>query len=119
MGEIVGPAGFFLLVYGIVYLYVRKKERMELLRRGLDPNTFRPIEKTKLNLKYGLILCAIGFGMLIAKILIVAQIMEPQEGYLSMIFIFGGASLLIYYFWEKKLASEKEKLPNDESQSNL
>lgn len=77
---------------------------MSLLDKGLDGDFF---EKGKtpqkiLNLKYGLLAIALGGGILIARIFEFYGIMK-EEGYFAMIFLFGGISLVIYYFLEKKM----------------
>ncbi|MFZ4741314.1 MAG: hypothetical protein HXX18_05555 [Bacteroidetes bacterium] len=104
MEDIFVPISIFAMVFGIVYLGIRKKERMELIRRGLDGDYF---DKNKtpnkaLNLKYGLLSISIGAGILIARALEYYGCMH-EEGYFAMIFLLGGISLVVYYFLEKKL----------------
>jgi hypothetical protein len=94
----------FGFIYNVIYLHIRKKERMALLEKGLDGDYF---DKNKLpnksfNLKYGLLAIAVGAGILIARIFEFYGIMYEQ-GYFAMIFLLGGISLVTYYFMEKKL----------------
>ncbi|MEI6697093.1 MAG: DUF6249 domain-containing protein [Bacteroidota bacterium] len=104
MEDIFVPMSVFAMILGIVYLGIRKKERMALLERGLEGDYF---DKNKLpqkasNLKYGLLSIAIGAGILIARVFEYYGCMH-EEGYFAMIFLLGGISLVVYYFLEKKL----------------
>ncbi len=94
----------FGFVFGIIYLHIRKKERMAIMERGLEGDYFEKnkINNKAFNLKYGLLAIAIGAGILIARIFEFYGIMHEQ-GYFAMIFLFGGISLVSYYFLEKKL----------------
>jgi hypothetical protein len=94
----------FGMVFGIVYLSIRKKERMALLEKGLDGDFFEKnkSQKKALNLKYGLLSIAVGAAIIIARILEFYGCMN-KEGYFAMIFLLGGISLILYYFLEKKL----------------
>jgi len=40
------PISFFALVLGIVYLAIRKKERMAMIEKGIDPSIFVTQKKT-------------------------------------------------------------------------
>ncbi|MCX6230184.1 MAG: hypothetical protein NTZ33_01455 [Bacteroidetes bacterium] len=104
MEDIFVPLSMFGMVLGIVYLSIRKKERMALLQKGLEGDYFDKNKPTKkaLNLKYGLLSLAVGAGILIARIFEYYGCMH-QEGYFAMIFLLGGISLILYYFLEKKL----------------
>ena|ERR1035437_2500970 len=109
------PLGVFAMVYGIVRLGIRKKERLMLIQAGLDPATFDKSEKTSLStVKLGMLLIAVGLGILIANIIVKFGVMDRDATVFSLVFLFGGSSLLISYFLEKKqlkdqLAAEKEK----------
>ena len=50
------PISFFALVLGIVYLTIRKKERMVMIEKGVDPSTFVTKEWSFPSLKWGLFL---------------------------------------------------------------
>lgn len=109
------PLGVFAMVYGIVRLSIRKKERLMLIQAGLDPATFDKSEKTTLStVKLGMLLVAVGLGILIANIIVRFGVMDRDATVFSLVFLFGGISLLISYFLEKKqlkdqLTDEKEK----------
>lgn len=94
----------FGFVFGVIYIHNRRKERMSLLDRGLSGDYFDKAKTPQkiLNLKYGLLLIALGSGILIARIFEYYGIMK-EEGYFAMIFLLGGICLVIYYFLEKKM----------------
>ncbi|MCD4677084.1 MAG: hypothetical protein K8S18_13980 [Desulfobacula sp.] len=97
------PISFFLLVYGIIHLYVRRKERLSLIEKGADASIFYSNKRIDPSLKYGLLLIGVGVGMLIGNFLSKTEAFNQAEelAYFSMVFLFGGISLLIYYFINK------------------
>lgn len=110
MEGILVSLGFFGMVYGIVRLGIRKKERLMLIQAGLDPATFDKSEKTSLStVKLGMLLVAVGLGILIANIIVKFGVMDRDATVFSLVFLFGGISLLVSYFLEKKQL--KEQLP--------
>jgi hypothetical protein len=110
MEGILVSLGFFAMVYGIVRLSIRKKERLMLIQAGLDPATFDKNEKTSLStVKLGMLLVAVGLGILIANIIVRFGVMDRDATVFSLVFLFGGISLLVSYFLEKKQL--KEQLP--------
>jgi len=99
--------GFFAMVYGIVRLGVNKKEHLMLIQAGLDPATFEKNKKPALSTaKLGMLLVAVGVGILLANIIVKFNWMDRDAAYFSLVFIFGGASLLISYFMERKQIAE-------------
>ncbi len=92
-------------ILGIVYLSNRKKERMSVIERGLDPEKYL-CNKTssELSLKYGLLLIGVALGILIGNVLSVTESFAdvPEAAYFSMIFLFGGLALVISHFLVKK-----------------
>jgi hypothetical protein len=97
------PLGFFAMVVAIVYLRQRKLERFLIIEKGLDPamfETHRPFNTR--SLKWGIMLVGLGLGMLIANILARTVYFRVEEAYFSMLFLFGGSSLLIYYFIDRR-----------------
>ncbi len=98
-------------ILGIVYLSNRKKERMAIIERGLDPKKYLDNKTSRdLSLKYGLLLIGVALGILIGNILSVTEsfIDVPEAAYFSMIFLFGGLALVINHFLAKKQANEIE-----------
>jgi len=104
MESVFTSAIVFGMIFGIVYLGIRRKERMALMERGLDGDYFdkNKLPNKALNLKYGLLAIAVGAGILIARVFEYYGCMH-EEGYFAMIFLLGGISLVVYYFSEKKL----------------
>lgn len=104
------PLGFFAMVVAIVYLRQQKHERLLLIEKGMDPKSFdRPLHPTR-SLKWGIVLLGLGLGMLIANAMARTVYFKPEEAYFAMLFLFGGASLLLFYFidFRRKRAQEKE-----------
>jgi len=96
-------------IVAIVYLSIRKKERMAMLEKGVDASVFfTPKKRDSYALKYGLLLIGVALGILIGNILAVtsAFMYEKEAAYFSMIFLFGGLALVIYYFMAKKMVDD-------------
>ena len=109
MHGILVPISFFAMILGLVlgfqYLKSRNKERMALIEKGVDASIFAPVKKkNNINsLKYGLFFIGIAAGILFGNILYESTILIKEVAYFSMIFLFGGISLIISFFAEKKL----------------
>ena len=90
-------------IYGIVYLVIRKKERMAFLEKGVDmSNTEIKKQTTAASLKYGLLLIGIAVGLLLGDVLSCTTELQEEVAYFSMVFIFGGLALVIFHFIDKK-----------------
>lgn len=100
------PLGLFAMVYGIVYLSVRKKERLALIESGQDAKIFNKESNVALSLKFSLLLIGLGVGALVGYILEESTTMEEGISYFSMILVFGGIGLLVYYLMGKKKVKE-------------
>ena len=100
------PLGLFAMIYGIVYLSVRRKERMALIESGQDAKIFNTESNVALSLKFSLLLIGLGVGALLGYILEETTAMQEGISYFSMILIFGGIGLLVYYFLARKKAKE-------------
>ena len=105
------PLGAFAMVFGLRYL--SNKERMAMIERGITPvepqrRTSRPLQ----SLKWGLIVCAVGVGLLLAFYLTNYVLMTPDDKsaaiYFGLIAICGGLGLVISYTFEKR-HEEKER----------
>ena len=98
-------------IVAMVYLGIRKKERMSMLEKGVDASVFfTPKKRNSYALKYGLLLIGVALGILIGNILATtsAFMYEKEAAYFSMIFLFGGLALVIYYFMAKKMVNDKD-----------
>ncbi len=101
------PLGFFLMVFGIIYLY--KKENLAMIEKGMNPKNQpdRPVPYK--NLKWGLLLVGSGLGLLIAFML--DQYILPENRsyhddsiafiYFALLAIGGGLGLIRSYSVEK------------------
>jgi len=98
---------FFATVYGIFHLYVRRKERLALIDKGLTASIFNAEANVSPSLKWGIFLIGIAVGFLLGEILIQTTRMEEGIAYLSMIFLFGGIGLVTYYFIARKHKREE------------
>lgn len=102
--EILVPLGFFAMVLAIVYLGIRKKERMALIEKGADASTFVKKSSGNSSLKWGLLLVGVALGMLIGNWLAETSSFQGEEevAYFSMVFLFGGIALVVNYFLNKR-----------------
>ena len=91
----------FGFIYAIVYLGVRRKERMALLEKGTDPSVFHQFKPGMAGMRYGLLLIGVAVGILAGNILDATTVLEEEVSYFSMIFLFGGMALVISYLLEK------------------
>jgi hypothetical protein len=107
------PLAFFASIVLIVYIYYtnRNKERMALIEKGLDASIFRsPQSGGLLTIKFAFLFIGIGIGILVGNILETTTRLNEEVAYFSMIFLFGGASLIIFHLLQNKLTkTEKEE----------
>lgn len=114
MEGIIIPMSFFAFILGLVYLQSRKKERMAMIERGMDVSSLENKKPTKVSyasLKYGMLLVGVGFGLLIANVMVNNRIMEEEVAYFSLTFLFGGIALVANYFISRRMV-EQEKFEN-------
>lgn len=110
------PLAFFALIFGIIY--IRNRENMALIERGINPRISDNRPRHFVNLKWGLLLWGAGLGLLIAYFVDIntrhlvathGKHHENEAVYFSLIAIGGGLGLVISYFIEKKHWADKEK----------
>ncbi|WP_454804171.1 DUF6249 domain-containing protein [Mucilaginibacter phyllosphaerae] len=98
------PLGFFAMVFGI--FYIRNRERMAMIERGMDPRAYKAQPAPYQNLKWGLLFIGAGLGLFLAYLLdytVFAKTQEENEAiYFGLIAIFGGLGLVLSYRIEKK-----------------
>jgi hypothetical protein len=99
-------AVIFATFYGIIKLFVRKKERLAMIEKGNNVPEMKSDEFSFSTLKFGIFFTGIGLGVLVANILIVTTSLDKEVAYFAMIFLFGGISLVIAHLFERK-KSEK------------
>ena len=103
-------AGFFAMVFGIVYL--RTRQNLAMIEKGMNPKQFANRPVPYLNLKWGLLLIGSGLGLLIAYIADMSvTVIDGEENptlYFALIAIFGGLGLIASYRIEKKELLDSE-----------
>jgi uncharacterized membrane protein YjfL (UPF0719 family) len=95
--EVIVPISVFAMVFGIVYMGVRHKERMALIRTGGNASSLDTKGNILGSLKWGMIFIGIGLGIIVGKIISSSTSMEEEAAFFSMICLFGGIALMIYY----------------------
>lgn len=105
-GEIFIPITFFASIVLIVYLILRRKERISLIEKGQSATIFETRKNVPQALKWGMLLIGIGVGIVIGRILTLYTAMGEEESFFSMVFLCGGISLVLFHFiarrFEKK-----------------
>jgi hypothetical protein len=96
--EFLIPIAFFAMVFGIVYILVRRKERLTMIEKGADASLFQSKSFVPAELKWGLLLTGIGVGIIMGRIFTTYSQLGEEASYFSMICLFGGLSLVIYHF---------------------
>src|SRR5215471_198493 len=113
------PLGFFMLIFGIVYMY--KRENLAMIEKGMNPKdkdrTYRPAPYT--NLKWGQLLVGAGAGLLLAFLLNEYVLIHSDKYgvyrdhnpaiYFALIAIGGGVGLITSYRIEKKELLDKKQ----------
>jgi F0F1-type ATP synthase membrane subunit c/vacuolar-type H+-ATPase subunit K len=112
MEGLVGFIAFFATVFGLYYVHIttRNKERMALIDKGADASLFNTGKEgqaslfnwNKLTLKIGMLFMGVGLGIIAGSILESMQVMPDGPDYVSMVFLFGGLSLVLFYLIDRK-----------------
>jgi len=110
-GEALIPIAFFAASIIIIYLFLRRKERLALIEKGKSANIFETKKNTPTVLKWGMLFIGIGVGIIIGKILTLYTAMGEEESFFSMIFLCGGIALVIYHLVERDM--KKKNPPAD------
>ena len=106
--EILIPLGFFLLVFAMLFIYIRARnaERLALIEKGADASMFTSGRERKAGkfvlLKIGLFFIGGSVGVL-AGYFVSAAGMADAPAYLSMIFMFAGLGLVASYPISKRM----------------
>jgi hypothetical protein len=112
METLIGFIAFFATVFGIMYVFytTRNKERLTLIEKGADASLFNTGKESRISfswskftLKVGMLSMGIAIGIIIAALLASANILDEDALYPSMIFFFGGLSLVIFYLIDRKI----------------
>ena len=110
MNEVMIPITFFATVFGIFYLYytTRNRERLALIEKGADASIFKEEKNMRGSLKFGMLFVGVSLGIIVGSIVEALTRLEEPVAYFSMIFFFGGLSLIIFYFLEKGLRRSEQ-----------
>lgn len=111
MPEVIIPVILFLTL-GTVIIFLRKysnDERMAMIDKGLNLGEFKgkDVNPTFYTLRFGLLLIGLGLGIICGGIL-QPMFPEPEVGYFSFIFMFGGFGLIVAYILENKKREENQ-----------
>ncbi|MEN8124432.1 MAG: DUF6249 domain-containing protein [Bacteroidota bacterium] len=102
----------FSSIFGIFFVWIttRNKERMALIEKGADASLFATKKKnfSNITLKLGMLAVGIGIGLLMGSLLNEYTNLAEPVAYFSMIFLFGGISLVVNAMIEKKDKIEVE-----------
>jgi hypothetical protein len=109
MADVIVPVSVFAMVFGIIYIINRRKERMYMIDKGLSPESFKSEYRSLTSLKWGLFLVGLGIGLIIANRLVESGTMNEEAAYFSMIFLFGGLALVVSFFLGKNKTAGGEK----------
>jgi len=101
--DLIIPVSLFAMIYGIVYIIVRRKERLAMIEKGVDSSIFGKDSKSTGSLKWGLLFVGIGIGILLGKVFAAYSCLGEEASMFSMICLFGGLSLLVYHFIERAM----------------
>jgi F0F1-type ATP synthase membrane subunit c/vacuolar-type H+-ATPase subunit K len=112
MEPLIAFIAFFAMVFGIMYLHytTRNRERMALIDKGADASLFNTGKEgqrssfswSKFTLKFGMLFMGIGVGIIAGAFLESLNIMPDEPSYVSMVFLFGGLSLVLFYVIDRK-----------------
>ena len=112
--EILIPISFFLMIFGIVYLFftTRNKERLALIEKGADASIFTTRSSISfwrtVILNLSLLLTAIGLGIFFASILHNYLGVNEDVAYPGTIFLMAGLGLFSGFFLTKRLENQLE-----------
>jgi hypothetical protein len=100
--ELIAPITAFAMIFGIVYIALRHKERMTLIRTGGNAANLNSKTDALGSLKWGMIFVGIGIGIIVGKIVAAYTGIEAEAAFFSMICLFGGLALMIFYIIARK-----------------
>ena len=92
-------------IFGMVYIHymTRHRERLAMMEKGLDPSELSQRKDARwISLKYGMLLIGVAVGMLVGNIVYETYDLSNIVSYLSMTFLCGGLSLVLYFIIEGK-----------------
>ena len=111
MEPVIVFVALFAAMFGVAYIYytTRNKERMALIDKGADASLFntgkegkRTFSWSKFTLKIGMLSMGIALGIIIAALIAKTGVLDEEALYTSLIFFFGGLSLVLFYIIDRK-----------------
>ena len=106
--EVIVPISVFAMIFGIVYTALRHKERMMLIKTGGQASSLETKGNILGSLKWGMIFIGIGLGIIIGKIVASNTSMEEEAAFFSMICLFGGSALMLYYIFANRMKDSEK-----------
>jgi len=100
--DVLMAAVVFSAIYGVIRLVVHRKERLIMIEKGTNMPEIKNEGLSFSSLKFGIFFIGIGLGVLAANILSVTTKLDTEVAYFSMVFLFGGLSLVIHHLIEGK-----------------
>jgi len=100
MDDVLVPLGFFAFIIMIVYLSQRHKQKKMLISMGqpIDLLDKKDFSNSLNSLKFGLVSVSLALGIFAGHVLSIYTDLLEEAAYFSMIFLFGGIALLVFYF---------------------
>jgi amino acid transporter len=102
------PLSLFAMVFGLVYM--KSRENLAMIEKGLNPKQFANRPAPYRNLKYGLLLVGSGIGLALAYF-ITQYLLHDEENptlWFALTSIGGGIGLIYSYKIEKKEVLDKQ-----------
>ena len=97
-------------IFGILYVFLmtRYKERMAMIEKNIGASLFESKDNSiSPTLKFGMLFVGIALGILMASWVHANSDLSMGISLLSMIFLFGGISLILNFIIERKLRNKE------------
>jgi len=97
--------------FGIIYVFLmtRYRERMAMIEKNVDASLFvSKGNSMSPTLKFGMLFVGIALGILAAEVIHEISDLSHGISILSMIFLFGGISLILNFIIERKLSDKNQ-----------
>ena len=97
------PIVFLISIAVVLYAFIqsRHRERMAMIEKGFDASLLQSDVRNRTGkfgaLKIGIAAIGVGLGLLVGGVLDRLTNLEEPVAYFSMIMLFGGVGLIIYY----------------------
>jgi len=98
--------GAFAMLY--FSIKARHAERLALIEKGITASIFDQKKSAFPTLKFALLFAGIGIGLLVGSLLDHYTTLNATVGYFSMVLIFGGIGLFVYYLVERKIGKKTD-----------